>query len=67
MAYTLCTRSHAFLLFQTSRQEYVYIRGSQIRFLVAPDMLKHSPIFQRFTPKDKAAVTGNLAKTAKKK
>ena len=49
---------------QTSKLEYVYIRGSQIRFVIVPDMLKNAPMFKRFTPKDKVKATGNATKTA---
>ena len=31
---------------KTSHLESVYIRGSKIRFLVLPDMLKHAPMFK---------------------
>eukprot|EP01137_Pigoraptor_chileana_P023202 Opistho-2@89128 len=30
-----------------SELEHVYIRGSKIRFLILPDMLKNAPMFQR--------------------
>ena len=33
--------------------QQVYIRGSQIRFISMPSMLKHAPMFQRFDPKAK--------------
>ena len=29
------------------RLDQVFIRGSQVRFVVMPDMLKHSPMFRR--------------------
>ena len=29
------------------RLEQVFIRGSQVRFIIIPDMLKNSPMFQR--------------------
>eukprot|EP00745_Piridium_sociabile_P013093 TRINITY_DN196223_c0_g1_i1.p1 TRINITY_DN196223_c0_g1~~TRINITY_DN196223_c0_g1_i1.p1 ORF type:complete len:126 (+),score=11.85 TRINITY_DN196223_c0_g1_i1:61-438(+) len=31
---------------KTSQLEQVYIRGSQIRFLIFPDMLRHAPMFR---------------------
>jgi small nuclear ribonucleoprotein D3 len=31
--------------------EHAYIRGSKIRFLVIPDMLKNAPMFKRIDPK----------------
>ena len=36
-----------------SKLEYVYIRGSKVRFMIVPDMLKNSPMFKRFDPKNK--------------
>uniref|UniRef100_A0A7S1C9Q8 Small nuclear ribonucleoprotein Sm D3 n=1 Tax=Bicosoecida sp. CB-2014 TaxID=1486930 RepID=A0A7S1C9Q8_9STRA len=30
-----------------SKLEHVYLRGSQIRFVVLPDMLKEAPIFKK--------------------
>lgn len=33
---------------KTSKLEHVYIRGSQIRFVIVPDMLKNSPSFIKF-------------------
>jgi small nuclear ribonucleoprotein D3 len=31
--------------------EHVYIRGSKVRMMVIPDMLKHAPMFKRIDPK----------------
>eukprot|EP00455_Lapot_gusevi_P027233 TRINITY_DN2881_c0_g1_i3.p1 TRINITY_DN2881_c0_g1~~TRINITY_DN2881_c0_g1_i3.p1 ORF type:complete len:129 (+),score=27.93 TRINITY_DN2881_c0_g1_i3:105-491(+) len=36
-----------------SKLEYVYIRGSKVRFFIVPDMLKNAPMFKRFDPKNK--------------
>ena len=39
-----------FILFRDGRVaqlENVYIRGSKIRFLILPDMLKNAPMFKR--------------------
>ena len=33
--------------------EKAFIRGSKVRFVVAPDMLKNAPIFKRIDPKMK--------------
>lgn len=30
-----------------SKMEHVYIRGSKVRMMVIPDMLKHAPMFKR--------------------
>ncbi|KAJ8610806.1 hypothetical protein CTAYLR_004779 [Chrysophaeum taylorii] len=32
---------------RVSKMENVYIRGSQIKFMVLPDLLKHSPILEK--------------------
>lgn len=32
---------------RTSKLEHVFLRGSQIRFVVLPDMLKNAPMFKR--------------------
>ena len=34
---------------QTTRLENVFIRGSKIRFLILPDMLKNAPMFTNMT------------------
>ena len=34
-----------------SKMEHVYIRGSKVRMMVIPDMLKHAPMFKRLDPK----------------
>ncbi|GAQ92316.1 small nuclear ribonucleoprotein D3 [Klebsormidium nitens] len=33
--------------------EHVFIRGSKVRFLIIPDMLKNAPMFKRIDPKTK--------------
>ena len=38
--------------------EHVFIRGSQIRFFILPDMLKNAPMFHKDLAK-KSAVRGN--------
>ncbi|KAJ1975603.1 small nuclear ribonucleoprotein Sm D3 [Dimargaris verticillata] len=35
---------------QVSKLEQIFIRGSHIRFVIVPDILKHAPMFQRFGP-----------------
>merc|ERR1712010_153694 len=40
---------------RTSKLEQVAIRGSQVRFLILPDMLKNAPMFKRADPKNKSA------------
>ncbi|KAJ3045506.1 Small nuclear ribonucleoprotein Sm D3 [Rhizophlyctis rosea] len=35
---------------RTSHLEQVYIRGSQVRFFIVPDMLKNAPMFKRVGP-----------------
>ncbi|KAK9809684.1 hypothetical protein WJX73_004611 [Symbiochloris irregularis] len=36
-----------------SHLEHIFIRGSCIRFLIIPDMLKNAPMFKRIDPKHK--------------
>ena len=31
----------------------VYVRGSKIRFIIVPDMLRQAPMFKRIDPKNK--------------
>lgn len=40
---------------QQSKLEYVYIRGSQLKYIILPDMLKNAPMFKRFDPTNKEA------------
>ncbi|KAJ3280704.1 small nuclear ribonucleoprotein Sm D3 [Borealophlyctis nickersoniae] len=35
---------------RTSQLDQVYVRGSQIRFFIVPDMLKNAPMFKRVGP-----------------
>ena len=32
---------------RVSKMEHVYIRGSRIKFLILPDLRKHSPVFDK--------------------
>ncbi|KAJ1732210.1 small nuclear ribonucleoprotein Sm D3 [Coemansia sp. Benny D160-2] len=36
---------------RTSHLKRVYVRGSNVRFFVVPDMLKNAPMFKRMDPK----------------
>ncbi|KAJ1806560.1 small nuclear ribonucleoprotein Sm D3 [Coemansia sp. RSA 2599] len=36
---------------RTNHLKHVYVRGSNVRFFVVPDMLKNAPMFQRMDPK----------------
>jgi len=36
-----------------SKLEFIYIRGSKIRLVILPDMLKNAPIFHKFNIKNK--------------
>ncbi|KAJ1931816.1 Sm-like ribonucleo protein [Linderina pennispora] len=36
---------------RTSHLKHVYVRGSNVRFFVVPDMLKNAPMFKRMDPK----------------
>merc|ERR1712014_81461 len=44
--------------------EHIFIRGSHIRFLTVPDMLKHAPMFKRIDPKYQHKNIGLLSTTA---
>lgn len=46
----------------TAQLENVYIRGSKIRFLILPDMLKNAPMFKR--PGGKGSGTAGRGKSA---
>ena len=43
---------------KVSNLEYVYIRGSKIRFFILPDMLKNAPMFKRVDPSKSASSRG---------
>jgi small nuclear ribonucleoprotein D3 len=43
---------------RVSEVEHVFIRGSKIRFLILPDMLKNAPMFKRVDPKSKGKGAG---------
>jgi small nuclear ribonucleoprotein D3 len=36
-----------------SHLEHIFIRGSRVRFVIIPDMLKNAPMFKRIDPKHK--------------
>ncbi|KAK3255413.1 Small nuclear ribonucleoprotein SmD3b [Cymbomonas tetramitiformis] len=38
---------------KVSQLEHIFLRGSKIRFLIIPDMLKNAPMFKRIDPKTK--------------
>jgi small nuclear ribonucleoprotein D3 len=38
---------------RVAQLEHIFIRGSRIRFVVVPDMLKNAPMFKRIDPKHK--------------
>jgi hypothetical protein len=40
-----------------SKLDFVYIRGSKIRLMILPDMLKNAPMFKRFDQKNKVSKT----------
>lgn len=43
---------------RVTKLQHVYLRGSKIRFMILPDMLKNAPMFKRLDPKHKGAVLG---------
>lgn len=36
---------------QVTHMEHIFIRGSRVRFIIVPDMLKNAPMFKRIDPK----------------
>ncbi|GAB2225060.1 hypothetical protein Droror1_Dr00005843 [Drosera rotundifolia] len=42
---------------KTSDLEHVFIRGSRVRFIIIPDMLKNAPMFKRLDAKIKGKST----------
>ncbi|KAA0198891.1 hypothetical protein HAZT_HAZT001060 [Hyalella azteca] len=49
---------------QTTRLENVFIRGSKIRFLVLPDMLKNAPMFANMTAGNRGRGSAGSGKSA---
>lgn len=41
---------------RVSQLDHIYVRGSRIRFVIVPDMLKNAPMFKRIDPKNKGKV-----------
>ncbi|KDD72703.1 hypothetical protein H632_c2999p0 [Helicosporidium sp. ATCC 50920] len=38
---------------KVSHMEHIFVRGSRVRFMIVPDMLKNAPMFKRIDPKGK--------------
>lgn len=38
---------------RVSHMEHIFIRGSRVRFIIVPDMLKNAPMFKRIDPRNK--------------
>ncbi|CAK0761076.1 Small nuclear ribonucleoprotein SmD3b [Coccomyxa viridis] len=36
---------------RNSHLEHIFVRGSRVRFVIIPDMLKNAPMFKRIDPK----------------
>jgi len=49
---------------RVSQLEQVFIRGSKIRFLVLPDMLKNAPMFKKMTQKGSGSGAAGRGKSA---
>ncbi|XP_023221867.1 small nuclear ribonucleoprotein Sm D3-like [Centruroides sculpturatus] len=43
---------------RVAQLENIYIRGSKIRFLILPDMLKNAPMFKKIGPKGTSSTAG---------
>lgn len=44
--------------------DHVFLRGSRIRFMIIPDMLKNAPMFKRIDPKHKVGTMDCAAEVA---
>ncbi|GFY47394.1 small nuclear ribonucleoprotein Sm D3 [Trichonephila inaurata madagascariensis] len=49
---------------KVAKLENIYIRGSKIRFLILPDMLKNAPMFKLKTGPRVSAASSNRGKSA---
>lgn len=38
---------------KVSHMEHIFVRGSRVRFVIVPDLLKNAPMFKRIDPKNK--------------
>jgi small nuclear ribonucleoprotein D3 len=38
---------------RVAQLDHIYVRGSRIRLIIVPDMLKNAPMFKRIDPKNK--------------
>ncbi|KAF5832450.1 hypothetical protein DUNSADRAFT_11650 [Dunaliella salina] len=38
---------------RVSQLDHIFVRGSRVRFIIVPDMLKNAPMFKRIDPKFK--------------
>ena len=47
---------------KVSHLDQLYLRGSQIKFIIIPDMLKNSPMFKKIKNQTKAAKKASIAK-----
>lgn len=45
---------------KVTQLEHVFIRGSKVRFMIIPDMLRNAPMFKRLDARIKGKGTGNL-------
>jgi small nuclear ribonucleoprotein D3 len=43
-----------------SQLEHVFIRGSRVRFMIIPDMLKNAPMFKRLEARIRVCVFARL-------
>lgn len=49
---------------RTAQLENIFIRGSKIRFLILPDMLKNAPMFKKVGAKQGASAVAGRGKSA---
>lgn len=48
------------------RMDTVFIRGSQVRFITVPDLLKHAPLFKKSTLKPQPPIRGPRGKPTRR-
>jgi small nuclear ribonucleoprotein D3 len=43
---------------KVAKMQHTYLRGSKIRLIILPDMMRNAPMFRRFDPKNKQRHVG---------
>ena len=45
---------------KVSHLDHMFIRGSRVRFIIVPEMLKNAPMFKRIDPKHRVSVMSHF-------